>query len=837
MLVRAIRYAVERRRAETSLLRLREEQLVAAESSRLERGLLPSPLLAGSPVRAHTFYRSGRTRAVIGGDFFDAVLGPDGTVHAIVGDVCGHGPDEAALGALLRVSWRALVLAGVDEPQLLPKLQQVLVSERHDAVAVHHRRHGRAERDGRRLGRAPRTRPARRPPAAAGARRGAVHGRPAGRAAAGHPAGRELGPRRGHPPARLGDAAAHRRPHRGPGCRSRRTALDRRTDRRAGRRTRHATWTRLPERLVERAEQLNGERCWTTSRSCCSRTTPPRRTPRPPTWPWPRGSRHDHHRASLDPVDGIDPGRPPSPHGDAEAPVPARRRRSDPPPDVRRRREPHRAAPRRRDHRGRGLARAADRGARDAARRHRSCGPREPEPRGRPAQPGDGHPRLRPDPQCRLPHPLPRGSRGRGGCRSRCSGTTSRAGRKQVRSTMSSGPSRPGAAATPSPWSRPPTARWRRTRPSARSLFDATRAPLGRLAAVLDAERLAARDGLNSAADALRWVGIAIAVAVAAFLAAAAWGLRRGSSSPSRPLRTRCAPWCRATCTGRFEAAARRRSSSSARTSTRCGVHISHEVDLLQEANRRLDEQAQRAGAVQPRPRAVRLRRLARPAGAAAQGRQLLPAAAAPVRRAARRAGRPVHRVRGRRREAHAAPDQRPAGLLPGRPHHVRLRGRSTSTRSRWPPRPSSRRRAPTLDGEIVVGDLPQVHGDAALLRQLLLNLIGNALKFRRPGTAAGGAHRRRERDGDAGSSRVADNGIGIEPEFADKIFVIFQRLHGARRLRGHRHRPGDGQEDRRVPRRPDLARHRPPRGTRHRHPVHSPGGRPPDRPLEEDQS
>ena len=66
VLVRAIRYAVERRRAEASLLRLREEQLAAAESSRLERGLLPSPLLAGSPVRAHTFYRSGRTRTVIG---------------------------------------------------------------------------------------------------------------------------------------------------------------------------------------------------------------------------------------------------------------------------------------------------------------------------------------------------------------------------------------------------------------------------------------------------------------------------------------------------------------------------------------------------------------------------------------------------------------------------------------------------------------------------------------------------------------------------------------------------------------------------------------------------
>jgi DNA-binding NarL/FixJ family response regulator len=123
LLIRAIRYAVERRRAETTVLRLREEQLVAAESTRLERGLLPRPL-----------YRSGRARSVLGGDFYDAVTGPDGTVHAIVGDVCGHGPDEAALGALLRVSWRALVLAGVPEPRLLPELQRVLLSERHDGA-------------------------------------------------------------------------------------------------------------------------------------------------------------------------------------------------------------------------------------------------------------------------------------------------------------------------------------------------------------------------------------------------------------------------------------------------------------------------------------------------------------------------------------------------------------------------------------------------------------------------------------------------------------------------------------------------------------------------------
>jgi serine phosphatase RsbU (regulator of sigma subunit) len=132
LLVRAIRYAVERRRAETSMLRLQEEQLVAAESARLERGLLPSPLLAGSDVHPVTFYRAGRTRAVLGGDFFDAVRDADGTVHAIIGDVSGHGPDEAALGALLRVSWRALVLAGVAEERVLPELQRLLVSERHD---------------------------------------------------------------------------------------------------------------------------------------------------------------------------------------------------------------------------------------------------------------------------------------------------------------------------------------------------------------------------------------------------------------------------------------------------------------------------------------------------------------------------------------------------------------------------------------------------------------------------------------------------------------------------------------------------------------------------------
>lgn len=130
LLTRAVRYSVERRRAERNAVRLREAQLEQAESARVERGLLPRLLLDGSLVGARPFYRPGR-RALLGGDFYDAVRCEDGTVHAIVGDVAGHGPDEAALGALLRVSWRALVLSGVGEPGVLPALQQVLISERH----------------------------------------------------------------------------------------------------------------------------------------------------------------------------------------------------------------------------------------------------------------------------------------------------------------------------------------------------------------------------------------------------------------------------------------------------------------------------------------------------------------------------------------------------------------------------------------------------------------------------------------------------------------------------------------------------------------------------------
>lgn len=85
--------------------------------------------------------------------------------------------------------------------------------------------------------------------------------------------------------------------------------------------------------------------------------------------------------------------------------------------------------------------------------------------------------------------------------------------------------------------------------------------------------------------------------------------------------------------------------------------------------------------------------------------------------------------------------------------------------------------------------DLPTIDADPTQMRQLLQNLIGNALKYRRSDvsprieisaevvgdevTPFNGAPAKLCR------IRFTDNGIGFEPEYAERIFGIFQRLHG----------------------------------------------------------
>src|SRR5579875_622175 len=132
LLERSIRYAVERKRAQRAQQQLREIRLSAAEQARLERGLLPRPLLRSDAIGWATYYKPGRDNAVLGGDFYDVVEIGEGRIRAIIGDVMGHGPDEAALGVHLRVAWRTLLLAGAPDQTVLPTMAELLRAETGD---------------------------------------------------------------------------------------------------------------------------------------------------------------------------------------------------------------------------------------------------------------------------------------------------------------------------------------------------------------------------------------------------------------------------------------------------------------------------------------------------------------------------------------------------------------------------------------------------------------------------------------------------------------------------------------------------------------------------------
>jgi signal transduction histidine kinase len=79
--------------------------------------------------------------------------------------------------------------------------------------------------------------------------------------------------------------------------------------------------------------------------------------------------------------------------------------------------------------------------------------------------------------------------------------------------------------------------------------------------------------------------------------------------------------------------------------------------------------------------------------------------------------------------------------------------------------------------GEITIADMPVVTGDRSLLTMLFTNLVGNSMKFRRDTVPVRIALTARP-VGMFWEISCTDNGIGIEPEHADRIFTIFQRLH-----------------------------------------------------------
>lgn len=95
-------------------------------------------------------------------------------------------------------------------------------------------------------------------------------------------------------------------------------------------------------------------------------------------------------------------------------------------------------------------------------------------------------------------------------------------------------------------------------------------------------------------------------------------------------------------------------------------------------------------------------------------------------------------------------------------------------------------------DAEVVSDGLPTIDADATQMRQLLQNLIGNALKFCKPGRKPVVRVAAEIIPGSAGASRsdlcrltIADNGIGFDNKYKNQIFTIFQRLHGRTEYEG----------------------------------------------------
>ena len=101
------------------------------------------------------------------------------------------------------------------------------------------------------------------------------------------------------------------------------------------------------------------------------------------------------------------------------------------------------------------------------------------------------------------------------------------------------------------------------------------------------------------------------------------------------------------------------------------------------------------------------------------------------------------------------------------------------------------------VNGRVEVGELPTVDADPLQVRQLMQNLIGNSLKYQRPDVPPvvsiyeSSSHARtpaRTRNAPPGpycQILVEDNGIGFDEIYAEKIFTIFQRLHGRTEYEG----------------------------------------------------
>ncbi|HEY9225264.1 MAG TPA: ATP-binding protein, partial [Gemmatimonadaceae bacterium] len=87
--------------------------------------------------------------------------------------------------------------------------------------------------------------------------------------------------------------------------------------------------------------------------------------------------------------------------------------------------------------------------------------------------------------------------------------------------------------------------------------------------------------------------------------------------------------------------------------------------------------------------------------------------------------------------------------------------------------------------GRVEIGALPLIDADPPQMRQLLQNLVGNALKYRQANRAPVVRISSSNPDAAHCAIAVADNGIGFNPEYTERIFKMFERLHGRAHYEG----------------------------------------------------
>ncbi|GAY09272.1 ATP-binding protein [Pseudonocardia sp. N23] len=313
-----------------------------------------------------------------------------------------------------------------------------------------------------------------------------------------------------------------------------------------------------------------------------------------------------------------------------------------------------------------------------------------------------------------------------------------------------------------------------------RSLFDPVRAAVDDLQTDLETQRLAAREKLDTASAFVSAVGIVVAVVALLFLVAAGVVLRRAVLHPISRLAAQVRGVVSGRVTDEVEASGPREIIMLGDDVEAMRAHIVRELDRAKDTADRLDEQTrdlERSNRDLEQFAYVASHDLQEPLRKVASFCQLLQ----------RRYGDKLDERGDQYIEFAVDGAQRMQRLINDLLAFSRV-GRTTAGFTTLALRDvvaaaAEQQEAPRAEagGEIVVGELPSLMGDRQLLLQLFANLIGNALKFRRPeeppvvriaATPVG-------RPEEGWEIAVSDNGIGIEPEYVDKVFVIFQRLHG----------------------------------------------------------